>query len=150
MKAVLQRVSEASVIINGGEKRTIQKGLMILLGISREDSDEDIEWLCRKITSMRIFPDSEDKMNLSVLDIGGEILLISQFTLLASIKKGNRPSFNLSAPPEDAIPLFDHFTEKIKTAMNGKVKTGLFGAHMEVSLVNDGPVTIVIDTQKRE
>lgn len=150
MKAVLQRVSEASVIINGCEKRAIRKGLMILLGIAREDSNEDIEWLCRKITSMRIFTDNEDKMNLSVLDIGGEILLISQFTLFASTKKGNRPSFNLSAPPEYAIPLFDNFAEKIKTVMDGKVKTGLFGAHMEVALVNDGPVTIVIDSQKRE
>lgn len=150
MKAVLQRVSEASVIINGSEKRSIHKGLMVLLGISPEDSEEDIQWLCRKITSMRIFTDSQDKMNLSIQDIEGEILLVSQFTLFASTKKGNRPSFNLSAQPELAIPLFDHFTERISTAMNGKVKTGLFGAHMEVSLINDGPVTIVIDSKNRE
>ena len=149
MKAVLQRVSKASVVINGGEKRSIGKGLLILLGVSPDDTEEDILWLSRKISGMRIFTDSEDKMNLSVQDVEGEVLLISQFTLFASTKKGNRPSFSLSAPPETAIPLFDQFIQTMDKLMNGRVKTGLFGAHMEVALVNDGPVTITIDSKDR-
>ncbi len=149
MKAVLQRVSEASVVINGGERRSIEKGLLVLLGISPDDTEEDILWLSRKISGMRIFTDSEDKMNLSVQDIEGEVLLISQFTLFASTKKGNRPSFSLSAPPETAIPLFDQFVQTMDKLMNGRVETGLFGAHMEVALINDGPVTITIDSKYR-
>ena len=149
MKAVLQRVSKASVVINGGEKRSIEKGLLVLLGISPDDTAEDISWLSRKISGMRIFTDSEDKMNLSVQDIEGEILLISQFTLFASTKKGNRPSFSQSALPETAIPLFDQFTQTMTDLMNGRVKTGQFGAHMDVALVNDGPVTITIDSKNR-
>ena len=149
MKAVLQRVSEASVVINGGEKRSIGKGLLVLLGVSPDDTEEDILWLSRKISGMRIFTDSEDKMNLSVQDIEGEVLLISQFTLFASTKKGNRPSFSLSAPPETAIPLFVQFVQTMDKLMNGRVKTGLFGAHMEVALINDGPVTITIDSKEK-
>ena len=150
MKAVLQRVSRASVIINQGEKRSIGKGLLVLVGVSPEDTSEDIRWLSRKIAGMRIFTDREEKMNLSVKDIQGEILLISQFTLFASTKKGNRPSFSLSAPPETAVPLFDEFTRSMSELMEGRVETGEFGAHMEVSLINDGPVTIVIDSRNKE
>ena len=150
MKAVIQRVSEASVTINGKEKRSIGKGLVVLAGISPDDTQEDLEWLSRKITGMRIFTDPEGKMNLNVQDAEGEILIISQFTLFASTKKGNRPSFNRSAVPAIAIPLFDQFTEIIGLQMNGRIKTGEFGADMAVSLINDGPVTISIDTHNKE
>ncbi len=150
MKAVLQRVREGSVLINGTEKKSIGKGLVVLAGVAPADTEEDIAWLAKKITGLRIFTDKQGKMNLSVQDIDGEILLISQFTLFASTKKGFRPSFSDSAPPETAIPLFDELTRSISKLMKGKIQTGKFGAHMEVSLINDGPVTITIDTKNRE
>jgi D-aminoacyl-tRNA deacylase len=150
MKAVLQRVSRASVTIDKKETRSINAGLMILLGISPEDSQEDISWLSGKIAGMRIFTDSEGKMNLSVKEIEGELLIVSQFTLFASIKKGNRPSFSLSALPETAIPLYEKFISEIRNKTEQTVKTGEFGASMEVDLCNEGPVTIIIDSKNRE
>lgn len=150
MKAVLQRVTRASVTINKEETRSINAGLMILLGISPEDSQDDIDWLSSKISGMRIFTDQDGKMNLSVKDILGELLIVSQFTLFASTKKGNRPSFSLSAPPEKAIPLYEDFVSQIKKRTGLKVKTGEFGALMEVNICNDGPVTIIIDSKNRE
>lgn len=150
MKAVLQRVSRASVTIDKKETRSINTGLMILLGISPEDSQEDISWLSGKISNMRIFTDTEGKMNLSVLDISGELLIISQFTLFASTKKGNRPSFSLSAPPEKAIPLYETFISEIRNKTKLTVQTGEFGASMEVDICNEGPVTIIIDSKNRD
>ncbi|MDC7233171.1 MAG: D-aminoacyl-tRNA deacylase [Spirochaetales bacterium] len=150
MKAVLQRVSKASVTIDGSETRSIAAGLMILLGISPEDSQEDINWLTGKIAGMRIFKDDQDRMNLSVQDIKGEMLIVSQFTLFASTKKGNRPSFSLSAPPETAIPLYESFISEIRQKTGLTVRTGEFGASMEVEICNNGPVTIIIDSKNRE
>lgn len=150
MKAVLQRVSRASVTIDKNETRSINAGLMILLGVSPEDSQEDVSWLSGKIGGMRIFTDTQGKMNLSVKDIKGELLIVSQFTLFASTKKGNRPSFSFSAPPETAIPLYEKFISDIRSNTGLIVKTGDFGASMEVELCNDGPVTIIIDSKKRE
>ncbi len=150
MRAVLQRVSRASVCIDKKETRSTGAGLMILLGVSPEDGDEDIEWLSGKIAGMRIFTDDQDKMNLSVQDIKGELLIVSQFTLFASTKKGNRPGFSLSAPPEIAIPLYEQFVSRIKQKTGLTVKTGEFGASMEVDICNDGPVTICIDSRNRE
>ena len=149
MRVVIQRVSEASVTINDAIKGKINTGFLILLGIGHEDTNEDIEWLTQKITNLRVFSDEEGKMNLSILDIKGEILLISQFTLFASTKKGNRPSFIQSAKPEIAIPLYEKFIESIKD-FGIKVSTGIFGADMKVSLTNDGPVTIIIDSKNKE
>ena len=150
MKAVIQRVSKASVNIDGGETRTIGRGLMILLGIGRDDSLEDSSWLVRKIASMRIFENDDGRMNLSTSDIGGEMLVVSQFTLLASTRKGNRPSLDPAAPPELAVPLYEVFVSKLKTTFSGTVLTGEFGASMRVSLVNVGPVTIILDSKIRE
>ncbi len=150
MKAVIQRVSEASVNIDGGETRTIGRGLMILLGIGRDDSLDDSSWLVRKIASMRIFENDEGRMNLSTSDIGGEMLVVSQFTLLASTRKGNRPSLDPAAAPEIAVPLYEAFISKLETSFDGTVLTGEFGASMRVSLVNEGPVTIIIDSKIRE
>ena len=149
MRVVIQRVSEASVTINDAIEGKINTGFMILLGIGHEDSNEDIEWLTQKITNLRVFSDEEGKMNLSILDIKGEILLISQFTLFASIKKGNRPSFIQSAKPEIAIPLYEKFIESLKD-FGISVSTGIFSADMKVSLTNDGPVTIIIDSKNKE
>ena len=149
MRVVIQRVSQASVTINDAIEGKINTGFMILLGIGHEDTNEDIEWLTQKITNLRVFSDEEGKMNLSILDIKGEILLISQFTLFASTKKGNRPSFIQSAKPEIAIPLYEKFIESIKD-FGIKVSTGIFGADMKVSLTNDGPVTIIIDSKNKE
>ena len=149
MRVVIQRVSQASVSINDAIEGKINTGFMILLGIGHEDTNEDIEWLTQKITNLRVFSDEEGKMNLSILDIKGEILLISQFTLFASTKKGNRPSFIQSAKPEIAIPLYEKFIESIKD-FGIKVSTGIFGADMKVSLTNDGPVTILIDSKNKE
>jgi len=150
MIAVIQRVKNASVRINGGETRAIGKGLLVLLGIEDADGREDIEWLSRKIVNLRIFDDGYGVMNLSALEVGGEILLVSQFTLHASTKKGNRPSFIKAAKPEIAIPLYNEFTGKLDEDLGKPVVTGEFGAYMEVSLVNDGPVTIIIDTKDRK
>ena len=150
MRAVIQRVTSAAVTINRGETRSIGEGLMILLGVSPEDGEEDIRWLVQKITAMRIFTDREGKMNLSVTDRGGEILVVSQFTLFASTKKGNRPGFSLSAPPEQAVPLYEEFVRRIEEKLGRPVPTGEFGAHMDVDIQNNGPVTILLDSKRRE
>lgn len=150
MKVVIQRVSEASVLIDGLETRSIGQGLMILLGITHDDTQEDIEWLSKKIVQMRIFPDDEGVMNKSILESAGNILLISQFTLHASTKKGNRPSYINAARPEIAIPLYEQFVTQLQTDLGKNIYTGKFGADMKVSLVNDGPVTIVVDSKMKE
>ena len=150
MLAVIQRVSEASVAIEGKITSSISNGYLILLGITHHDTDEDIDWLCKKIVSMRIFGDAEGKMNLSIKEVEGEILLVSQFTLHASTKKGNRPSFIDAARPEVAIPLYEKFILKTETELGKPVSTGVFGADMKVALINDGPVTIIIDSKDRK
>ncbi len=150
MRALLQRVSSASVTIDGAVSGQIGPGLLILLGIEEADGPEDIDWLCGKIARLRIFSDAEGKMNLSVADTGGDLLVVSQFTLFASTKKGNRPSFIRSARPELAIPLYEHFLAALATTVNRPVASGVFGADMQVALVNDGPVTIWIDSQAKE
>ena len=147
MRIVIQRVSQASVTIDGKIAGAIQQGLLLLVGICPEDGPEDIEYAVRKISQMRIFSDQEDKMNLSVQDVGGQILSISQFTLYADTKKGNRPAFTGAAKPDLATALYDQFNQKL--AQTVPVQTGEFGADMKVSLVNDGPVTIVLDTKAR-
>ena len=147
MKIVIQRVSQASVTIDGKITGAIQQGLLLLVGICPEDGQEDIEYAVRKISQMRIFSDDADKMNLSVQDVGGQILSISQFTLYADTKKGNRPAFTGAAKPDLATALYDQFNQKLAQIV--PVQTGEFGADMKVSLVNDGPVTIVLDTKAR-
>ena len=149
MRVVLQRVSEASVTIEENVKSSIEKGFLILVGIEAEDTQEDIEWLCRKIINMRIFGDEDDKMNLSLKDIDGEALIISQFTLHASTKKGNRPSFIKAAKPEVAIPLYEAFIKEFEKQFKKEVGTGEFGADMKINLLNDGPVTIIIDSKEK-
>lgn len=150
MIAVIQRVKKASVSIENKIKAEIGKGLLVLLGIGNEDTLDDIAWLAKKIVQMRIFADEEGKMNLSVQEIAGEILLVSQFTLLASTKKGNRPSFIEAARPEIAIPLYEKAIEIFSQELGRAIQTGEFGADMQVSLCNDGPVTIVIDTKNKK
>ena len=150
MRIVLQRVEEASVEIGIKINGSIGKGFLILLGIEEEDKEEDIDWLIQKICKLRIFEDDAGKMNLSIQDIKGEILVVSQFTLFASTKKGNRPSFIKAAKPEIAVPLYDSFLSKIKKESGLKIDSGEFGADMKVSLCNDGPVTIWIDSKNRE
>ncbi len=150
MRTVIQRVSEASVSIDQVEKARIGWGLLVLLGIEAEDSEEDILWLCKKIAALRIFSDEAGLMNLSIQDVAGEIIVVSQFTLFASTKKGNRPSFIRSARPETAIPLYEKFVETLRQESSRPVQTGEFGADMKVSLLNDGPVTILIDSKNRE
>ena len=150
MKAVIQRVSEASVKIEGSIKGQINSGLLVLLGIEEADTVEDIEWLCGKICRLRIFGDENGVMNLSVHEIKGEVLLISQFTLHASTKKGNRPSYIKAARPEVAIPLYEAFIKQMEKELGKFIQTGEFGADMKVSLVNDGPVTIIIDSKAKE
>ncbi len=150
MIAVLQRVSQAKVTIDNQVSGEIEQGLMVLLGIAHEDSREDLEWLSKKLVNMRIFSDEDDKMNLSLLDVGGNILLVSQFTLHASTKKGNRPSFIQAAKPDVAIPLYEQAVEHLSSLLGKPIATGEFGADMQVSLTNDGPVTIVIDTKDRK
>jgi|UniRef100_UPI004049F14C D-aminoacyl-tRNA deacylase len=149
MKIVIQRVSEAAVTINKEQYASIQLGLVVLVGIEQEDEKEDADWLVSKLVQLRIFSDNEGKMNKSILDIAGELLIISQFTLHAATKKGNRPSFIVAARPEKAIPLYDYFIAQANKQLTGKVKTGIFGADMKVSLVNDGPVTIIIDSKNK-
>jgi D-aminoacyl-tRNA deacylase len=149
MIAVIQRVSESSVKIDGIIKSEIGTGLMVLLGIEDADNQEDIDWLSKKIINLRIFPDENGVMNRSVLEVGGEILLISQFTLHASTKKGNRPSYIKAAKPDIAIPMYEKMIQALETELGKSIGTGEFGADMKVSLVNDGPVTIVIDTKNR-
>ncbi len=149
MKVVIQRVSEASVKINGKIKGQINQGLMILLGIVGDDTQEDISWLVKKIQNLRVFADENGVMNKSLLDINGEILLISQFTLHASTKKGNRPSYIKAAKPELAGLLYEQFIQQIEMVLTKSIATGIFGADMKVSLINDGPVTIIIDSKER-
>ncbi|MFO1439175.1 MAG: D-aminoacyl-tRNA deacylase [Verrucomicrobiaceae bacterium] len=150
MRLVIQRVSEASVTVDGTVTGRIGSGLMILCGIEHNDTAEDIAWLVPKVTQMRIFSDAEGKMNLSVKDIAGGLLVVSQFTLHASTKKGNRPSFIRAARPEQAIPLYEQFISALETDTGRPVGRGIFGADMKVALINDGPVTIVIDSRARE
>lgn len=150
MRTLIQRVTKASVTIENSIHSEIENGLLILLGIEENDSQEDINWLVKKITQLRIFSDSDGKMNLSVLDINGEILVVSQFTLYASTKKGNRPSFIKSAKPEIAIPLYENFISTLNQNSVQEVKTGVFGADMKVGLTNDGPVTIWLDSKNKE
>ncbi|MGC8744515.1 MAG: D-aminoacyl-tRNA deacylase [Verrucomicrobiia bacterium] len=150
MRAVIQRVLESSVTINGEKKASIGKGLLVLLGIEDADTEEDIEWLAGKIARLRIFSDSQGLMNLSIQDVGGDIIVVSQFTLFASTKKGNRPSFIRASKPEFAIPMYEKFLKKLSQESGKPVKCGEFGADMKVSLINDGPVTIFIDSKIRE
>jgi D-tyrosyl-tRNA(Tyr) deacylase len=147
---LIQRVSEASVTIGGSRKGAIGRGLLILLGIEAPDSTEDIEWLQGKIVRLRIFNDEQGVMNRSVLEVEGEILLVSQFTLFASTKKGNRPSYARAARPEIAIPLYEEFIRQLAVASGRPVQTGEFGAEMKIALTNDGPVTILLDSKNRE
>jgi D-tyrosyl-tRNA(Tyr) deacylase len=149
MIAVLQRVSEASVTIEGSVRGKIDTGFLVLLGITHSDTPEDVDWLARKIVGMRIFGDAEGKMNLDLVAVGGRILLISQFTLHASTKKGNRPSFTEAARPEVAIPLYERIIRVLGELLGTPIETGEFGADMKVSLLNDGPVTIVVDSKNR-
>ena len=150
MRAVIQRVAEANVTIDGSVKGAIAKGLAILVAVEETDTAEDIEWLGGKIVRLRVFDDENGVMNRSVQEVGGEILLISQFTLFASTKKGNRPSYSRSAKPEVAIPIYERFIKRVEQDLGKPVQTGEFGAQMLVSLANDGPVTIIIDSKARE
>ncbi len=150
MRVVIQRVTEASVTIDKVVKSKIGLGLLILVGIEDADNQEDIDWLCGKIINLRIFSDDKDLMNLSVTDIDGELLVVSQFTLFASTKKGNRPSYIRSAKPDIAIPLYESFVKTLSTLAKREVQTGVFGADMKVHLLNDGPVTICIDSKNKE
>ena len=149
MRAVIQRVSEASVTIAGKQVASIKNGLLILLGIVDDDTQNDINWLSNKIVNMRIFPDENAIMNASILDCNGNIIVVSQFTLHANTKKGNRPSYIKAAKPNIAIPLYEAFIQKIEVDLGKPIQTGEFGADMEVALVNDGPVTIIIDTKNK-
>ena len=150
MKTVIQRVSESSVCINNEVVAQIQQGLLVLVGIEDADNQEDIDWLTSKIANLRIFADENDVMNLSLKDINGEMIIVSQFTLHALTKKGNRPSYIKASKPEIAIPLYEFFVKQMEIELDKKVQTGQFGADMKVSLINDGPVTIIIDTKNKE
>ncbi|NYJ28520.1 D-aminoacyl-tRNA deacylase [Allomuricauda sp. ARW1Y1] len=150
MRAVLQRVSKASVTVDGQVVSSIGDGLLVLLGIEDADGQEDVEWLANKIVNLRIFNDENDVMNRSVVDIDGEIIVVSQFTLHAQTKKGNRPSYIKSAKPDVAIPMYERFVAVLEQKLGKKVGTGIFGADMKVELLNDGPVTIIIDTKNKE
>ncbi|MBE6229302.1 MAG: D-tyrosyl-tRNA(Tyr) deacylase [Bacteroidales bacterium] len=150
MRVVIQRVTQANVVIEGKTNGEIGNGMMILVGIEETDSDEDIAWLTKKIVNLRIFDDENGVMNLSILDKGGEILLISQFTLHASTAKGNRPSYIKAAKPDISVPIYERFIKSLETAMGKSIATGIFGADMKVSLTNDGPVTIIIDSKRKE
>jgi D-aminoacyl-tRNA deacylase len=150
MRALIQRVSQASVTISGTVKSSIQRGYLILLGVEEPDTAEDVQWLVAKISKLRLFPDAQGLMNQSILDIAGECLVVSQFTLHASTKKGNRPSFIRAARPPQAIPLYTGFCTQLSQALATPVATGEFGATMQVALINDGPVTIWLDSRDRE
>ncbi|MGB5370701.1 MAG: D-aminoacyl-tRNA deacylase [Flavobacteriaceae bacterium] len=150
MRAVIQRVTEASVKVDGEIISEIKSGVLILLGIESSDDQNDIEWLARKIVNLRIFDDAEGVMNRSLMEVGGDAMVVSQFTLHASTKKGNRPSYIKAARPEDAIPRYESFVKRMEYEMNKKVGTGIFGADMKVALLNDGPVTILIDSKAKE
>lgn len=150
MRAVIQRVKNASVTIDGEIKSSIDNGLLVLLGICEEDNKEDVLWLVRKIAALRIFDDNNNVMNKSVIDVNGEVMIVSQFTLMASYKKGNRPSWIHAASHETAIPLYEMFINEMSKATEKETKSGIFGADMKVSLINDGPVTICMDTKNKE
>lgn len=150
MRVVIQRVSQASVVSNGELTANINRGLMILIGIETDDLEEDCDYLCNKISKLRIFDDADGVMNLSVTDINGEAIVVSQFTLHAATKKGNRPSYIKAARPEIAIPLYEMFVTNLSLLIGKQIGTGIFGADMKVSLVNDGPVTIIIDSKNKE
>lgn len=150
MRSVIQRVSEASVSIDGEMVGTVQQGLLVLLGIEDRDTDEDVTWMIQKILNLRIFDDEQQIPNRSVQDVDGGVLLISQFTLFASTKKGNRPSYIRAAKPEVAIPIYEKFKSELEKYLLKRLQTGVFGANMQVSLINDGPFTIIIDSQNKE
>lgn len=150
MKVVIQRVSKASVTIDGLKVASIQSGLLVLLGIVSEDTQEDIDWLCNKIVNLRVFGDENGVMNKSLMDVDGDVIVVSQFTLHAATKKGNRPSYIKAAKPEVAIPLYETFVQNLKRVLGKSIQTGEFGAMMQVELVNDGPVTIIIDSKNKE
>ncbi len=150
MKAVIQRVSQASVTIDEIIVANIQKGLLVLVGFEDADTTVDIDWMTAKIANLRIFGDENDVMNLSLKDVNGDMIIVSQFTLHAATKKGNRPSYSVAAKPQVAIPLYETFIQKMETELGEKVQTGQFGADMKVALLNDGPVTILIDTKNKE
>jgi len=150
MRAVIQRVSSATVTIDNQVRSSIKIGLLIFLGISNDDDISDIEWISKKIINLRIFNDEQNIMNRSIVDINGEIIVVSQFTLMASTKKGNRPSYIKAAKPEIAIPIYEQFITQIESDLNKKVGKGVFGADMKIELLNDGPVTIIIDSKKKE
>jgi D-aminoacyl-tRNA deacylase len=150
MRVVIQRVKRASVTINGNIRSAVRKGLLILVGIENSDNEDDIDWLCNKIVQLRIFNDEKGIMNLSVIESGGDILIVSQFTLHALTKKGNRPSYIKSASSEIAIPVYQKFINKLSGLMGKEIHSGEFGADMEVELINDGPVTILIDSRNKE
>lgn len=150
MRIVIQRVSEASVSIKDTMKSAIQRGFLILLGIGEDDNEDDIEWLVKKVVNLRVFDDEQGVMNKSILDVNGEILVVSQFTLMASYKKGNRPSYIRAAGHEISIPLYQQFCKRLSAQLGKEVATGEFGADMQVKLVNDGPVTICMDTKNKE
>jgi D-tyrosyl-tRNA(Tyr) deacylase len=150
MRAVIQRVNRASVKINHKIKADIGQGLLVFIGIEQSDDDNDVEWLCNKIVQLRIFNDSDGTMNLSVLETGGRIMAVSQFTLHAKTRKGNRPSYIRAAHPDLAIPLYNSFINRLSQLMGGNIETGEFGAMMQIELINDGPVTILIDTKLKE
>lgn len=150
MRTVIQRVQRASVTVNGSTVSSIGQGLLLLLGVEAADNDEDVEWLCRKVLGLRVFDDEEGVMNRSIMDIGGEIIVVSQFTLMASYKKGNRPSWIRAAGHEHAVPMYESFVAALREGLGKPVGTGIFGAEMQVELVNDGPVTICMDTKNKE
>lgn len=150
MRLIIQRVKHAEVTIEGGKSESIGKGLMVLLGIEEQDDKADADWLAAKLTKLRIFPDEDDVLNLSVMDVGGEVMLVSQFTLHALTKKGNRPSYIKAAGPDIAIPLYEYFLEKLAELMKKRPARGEFGAMMDISLVNTGPVTIFMDSKNKE
>ena len=150
MRALIQRVSSASVTIDGRVKSSIGPGLLVLLGVGHEDEEADIDFLVKKTAGLRIFDDAEGVMNRSVMDVGGDVMVVSQFTLMASTKKGNRPSYIHASRPDFAIPMYEKFIAKLQELFGKEIKTGEFGADMQVSLVNDGPVTIIMDSHQRE
>lgn len=150
MRAVIQRVSSASVTVDGEKTANIGQGLLVLLGIEDADGKEDIEWLSKKMVNLRIFNDDDEVMNRSILDVGGEVIVVSQFTLHALTKKGNRPSYIKASKPDVAIPIYEAFVKRLEQDLGKEVGTGIFGADMKVELLNDGPVTILIDTKNRE
>ena len=150
MRAVIQRVSRASVVVNQQTTGSIAAGVLIFLGVGREDGAEDVSWLVGRITKLRIFEDGAGRMQRSLLDTGGEALVISQFTLYGSLKKGNRPSFNRAALPDQAVPLYEQFVAELSAALGQPVPTGCFGAHMDIEAHNDGPVTLVVDSKERD